>query len=250
MQAPLSDMLFRIAALGIALTALSASAAAFDHSFALLRDSVLAPFVSDRGVDYDGLRQDSRPLDRFLSECAQVSFDEYRAFNRQQQMAFLLNLYNAATLRLVADHWPIGSLSELKGLFRSPWTVRFVSLFDRRVSLGQILHDVLRPEFRDPRIHFALANAARGGPALSSEPYVAETLNQQLDRQTEAFMRRAECNRFENGALYLSPIFRWYENDFGKKRGVRAFAKKYFPDVTEQTPIRYSDYDDSLNSLR
>lgn len=226
----------------------SVPAAAFDHGFALLRDSVLAPFVSEAGVDYAALRERPEPLDRFLTECARVSFDEYRAFPREQQMAFLLNLYNAATLRLVLDHWPMESLREIGGLFRSPWTVKSISLFDRKVGLGQILHDILRPEFRDPRVHFALSNAARGGPMLLSEPYIAENLSVQLDRQTDLFLRRAEINRCEDGVLYLSPIFRWYENDFGKKRGVREFAKNFFPDVSEKTPIHYTNYDDSLNS--
>lgn len=238
----------RSAAFGLIFLAVSVPASAFDHSFALLRDSVLIPFVSEAGVDYAALREHTEPLDRFLTEHARISFDEYQSFSREQQMAFLLNLYNAATLRLALHHWPIESLREIGGLFRSPWTVKFISLFDRTVSLGQILHDILRPEFRDPRVHFALSNAARGGPELSDEPFVAENLNEQLDRQTELFLRRVDINRFEDGVLYVSPIFRWYENDFGKKRGVREFAKRFFPDVTETTPIRYTDYDESLNS--
>ena len=221
----------------------------FDHTYRALDDSVLAPFVIEGGVDYAALALRRASLDRFLADCAEVSFEEYRSFTRSEQMAFLINLYNAATLQLVLDRRPARSMRDLGGLFRSPWAIRFISLFGRRVSLGNILHDVLRPEFEDPRVHFALCNASRGSPALASEPYRAETLEEQLDACARVYMlERPEMNRWDGETLYLSPLFKWYSNDFGKTPGVRVFARKYFPDVTERAPIRYTDWDWSLNS--
>jgi hypothetical protein len=230
----------------VVLTALPA--AAFDHTYAALRDSVLTPFVSEQGVNYEDLRGRTAALDRFLEQCAQVTFEEYQHFTRAEQMAFLINLYNAATLKLVCDHWPLSSLRDTGGILSSPWTKRFIRLFGRTVGLGQIQHDILRPEFREPRIHFALCMAARSSPRLRSEPYLPERIDEQLEAQTAEFMTaRHDLNRFENGTLYLSAIFRWYSPDFGKQAGVRAFARKYFPDVTAQTKIVYTDFDWSLN---
>ncbi|MBU1983003.1 DUF547 domain-containing protein [bacterium] len=225
-------------------------ARSFDHSYALLRDSVLAPFVSDSGVDYEGLLSHRQSLDRFIADCGRLSFESYRSFTRPQQMAFLINLYNAATLQLVLRSWPVNSIRQTGSLFVSPWTRRFIRLFDRTISLGQILHDILRPEFNDPRVHFALANASRGGPGLASEPYLPEIVEAQLDGRTEIYLlQRPEMNRFDSGELRLSPIFRWYENDFGKRAGVRAFVRTYFPEATDTTRVHYTEYDGSLNSL-
>jgi len=225
------------------------SAWAFDHSYSLYRDSVLVPFVRDGKVDYVGLRNHRESLDGFIAQCGRVTFDEYQAFSREQKMAFLINLYNAATIQLVLNNWPLKSIRDLGGLFISPWTKKFILLFDRTIGLGQILHDILRPQFNDPHIHFALANASRGGSALPNEPFLPATLTEQLDDQAGQFMlRRPDCNHFEGGTLYLSPIFRWYQNDFGKRAGVLAFARKYFPDISESTPIEYTEYDWSLNS--
>jgi hypothetical protein len=222
--------------------------AAFDHTYALLQDSVLKPFVSAQGVDYAGLRVRISPLDRFLDQCAQVTFAEYQHFTRSEQMAFLINLYNAATLKLVCNHWPIAGIRDVGGVLSSPWTKPFIHLFRRTVGLGQIQHDILRPEFREPRIHFALCMAAQSSPRLRSEPYLPARIDEQLETQTAEFMTaRPEINRFEKGALYLSPIFRWYSPDFGKQAGLRAFVRKYFPDVTPQTKIEYTEFDWSLN---
>jgi len=241
-------MMHRVPVVILMLFLTAYSAAAFDHSYTALHDSVLLPFVSAQEVDYEGLRLHRAPLEGFLAECSQVSFEEYRHFTRSEQMAFLINLYNAATLKLVCDHWPMQSIRDIGGILSSPWTKRFIHLFGRTVGLGQIQHDILRPEFSDPRIHFALCNAARSSPRLRSEPYLPERIEEQLEAQTVEFMtQRPELNRFEDGTLYLSPILRWYSPDFGKQTGVRSFARKYFPDVTAQTRIVYTAFDWSLN---
>lgn len=224
------------------------TALAFDHTYPELRDSVLAPFVGAEGVDYSGLNSRRASLDRFLAECAQVPFADYQRFSRSEQIAFLINLYNAAALKLVCDHWPVSTIRDIGGLLSSPWTKKFITLFDRKVGLGQIQHDILRPQFKDPRIHFALCTAAKSSPFLRSEPYVAAQLDEQLEKQTAAFLKaRPQINRFENGELYLSPIFRWYAPDFGKTAGVRNFARRYFRDVSAQTKIMYTSFDWSLN---
>ncbi|MFZ5433888.1 MAG: DUF547 domain-containing protein [Calditrichota bacterium] len=240
--------LMRLAFLILSLTLLPLAAPAWDHSYSLLRDSVLIPFVEPDYVDYQGLLDHRGPLDRFIDTCSRVSFDQYQSFSREQQIAFLINLYNAATLQLILNHWPLTSIREIGGLLVSPWTKKFIRLFDRTIGLGQIQHDILRPEFHDPRLHFALFNTARSGPALPAEPYQPEVLDEQLRRQMDIFLtERTDVNYWQDRTLYLTPIFHWYESDFGKRDGIRALVKPYFPALSDSTTIRYTEYDWSLN---
>ena len=221
---------------------------AFDHSFANY-DSVLTGYVASGQVDYPSLRADRTDLDLFLSNCASLSFEEYRSFTKEQQLAFLINFYNAAVLKLVCDHPEINSIQDLDGWFRDVWQIKFVNLFNHTVSLGQILHDILRPEFKDTRIHFALVTACKSDPELMSKPYRAEILREQLERQSDTFMlARPDVNRYENGILYLSPKFKWYAVDFGNRTDVLRFAARYFPAVNAQTRVQYTPFNWSLNS--
>jgi hypothetical protein len=107
----------------------------------------------------------------------------------------------------------------------------------------------LRPSFKDPRVHFAIANAAIGGPWLRSEPYYPEQIDDQLDDQASVFLRaRPECNRLEKNTLKLSPIFDWYSQDFGKRDGILSFARTYFPDLPKNPRLEYTKFDWSLNN--
>lgn len=240
--------MIRLFASFLLISLMSSAAIALDHSYRALQDSVLAPFVTAEGVDYATLSAQSAPLDHFLNACTAVSFEDYQKFSRAQQMAFLINLYNAAVLKLVCLNWPAESIRDTGGIFTSPWNKRFIRIFGRTVGLGQIQHDILRPQFADIRVHFTLCNASQSSPPLRAEPYLPERLDQQLEEQTAHYMTaRPELNRLENGTLYLSKLIYWYSPDFGKTDGVRNFATRYFPGINAQTKISYSDFDWTLN---
>ncbi len=222
-------------------------ARALDQTYATY-DSVLTRYVANGRVDYASLRTDRAQLNAFLTECAAVSFEEYQSLTKEQQLAFMINFYNVAALLLVCNHPDLKSIDEFKGVFRDVWSLKFVRLFDHTVSLGQLLHDILRAEFKDVRIHFALVTACKSDPELLNTPYRAEILRLQLDQQMDKFMlARPDANRFENGTLYLSPKFRWYAVDFGKRADLIRFAARYFPEVQEKTPVQYTPFDWSLN---
>ena len=234
--------------LAAVLCLLASPTLAFDHSFADY-DSVLSRYVAAGRVDYQGLRADRSHLDRFLADGAALTFEEYQTFQRDQKLAFMINYYNAAVLALVCDHPDLKSIDEFKTLFGDVWSVKYVQLFGHTVSLGMILHDILRPEFKDAQVHFTLVTGCRSDPELLDTPYRAETLRQQLDRRTDAFMlERPDANHHADGVLYLSPLFKWYAVDFGKREAVLRFASRYFPQVNADTRIQYTDFDWSLNS--
>ena len=220
---------------------------AFDHSYSDYSE-LLSKYVVNGRVDYQGMKDDRAGLDSLLDACSKVTFVEYKTFSRARQICFLVNLYNAATLSLVLGNYPMESIQELDGLLTSPWNIKFILLFKHRVGLGHIQHDVLRPEFNEPRLHFALSSAAAGGPHLRNEPYLPDKLETQLAEAERDYMTaRPDINYLSDGTLFLSQIFMWYPDDFGGKSGVRKLAQSYFPEVTDETRIYYTDFDWSLN---
>ncbi|MDA1274558.1 MAG: DUF547 domain-containing protein [Verrucomicrobia bacterium] len=247
--------LFPVLAL-LTLGAIAPAATAFDHGHASY-DQLLKQRVSDGWVDYAALKADSRPLRNYLNQLASVSEAEFRAWNEKERLAFLFNLYNAATLQLILDHYPVKSIKDIGGFFSGPWKQKVVRAFGRVFTLEHLEHEIIRKELNEPRAHFSLVCAAKGCPPLRSEAYVAKRLDEQLDDQGRIFMRQRDKNRVDAGSrtLYLSPIFKWFSGDFEAKSGsVLNFVKPYFSKAEQlalnggEFSIRYTDYDWTLNS--
>ncbi len=227
----------------------------FDHSHALF-DNVLKQFVNGSLVNYTELKANPSELDAYLDQIASVSREDFQKWSENQQMAFLINLYNAAALRLVIDHYPVKSIRDIGGLATGPWDRRVIRLFGKKSSLGEVEHKMLRSDFDEPAIHFALVCAARGCPELRGEPYIAERLNQQFIDQGRRFLAAPKKNSVDvrNRIVYLSPIFKWYKADFVKKSGsVLEFVQFYLaPELSDELSeaefrIKYTQYDWSLN---
>jgi len=221
-----------------------------------LPGEVLHRFVKDGLVDYAGLKAAPAPLDRFLTAVAGVREKDYRSWSPPEQIAFWLNLYNAATLRLVVDHYPVRSIRDIGGLVRGPWDQPIVRVFGRILDLNTVEHEILRRQFHEPRIHFALVCAARGCPPLRSEPYSAARLEAQLNDQATRFLAQTNKNRIEPAShtVFLSPIFRWYREDFERDgRSLLATLRPWWPEPPpadyERYSIRWTRYDWSLNEL-
>lgn len=231
------------------------SAADFDHAHAAYA-RVLEQFVSTNGVDYSAFK--ARPLDlnTYLDEAARVTEDEFKSWSEAQQLALLLNLYNAATLRLIIDHHPVSSIRKIGGWFTSPWELPVVRLWGQTNSLDWLEHGIIRPRYAEPRIHFAVVCAAKGCPPLRTEPFVAERLDVQLDDQTRQFLGQRDKNRLDvtTRTLHLSPIFKWYRGDFETAGDdLPRFLRPYFNEAEARVlndpklRIRFTNYDWSLN---
>jgi hypothetical protein len=235
-----------VVAAGLLIMLLPGPAGAFDHSYEQW-GKVLAAHTAQGRVGYAELAADRADLDAFIVDCGRVPYADYERWTRQERMAFGINLYNAAMIQLMLNHWPIKSVRDF-GFFTSAWNIEFIPLFGHVVSLGNLEHDVLRPSFEDVRIHFAICNSAVSSPALRSTPYLPATLDAELDDQIRVFMTaRPECNRFERGTLYLSPLFDWYSTDFGKRTGAITFARVWLPAASTESRVEYTKYDWSLN---
>ena len=266
--------------LGLTAAALSglpraASAQTFDPSHAawtaLLKDHVvLIGGGAASQVRYAGMAADRPALKAYLAQLAAVSAPAFEAFGKAQQMAFLINAYNAHTVELILTRYPkLESIKDLGGLLSSPWKRQVAPLFGTTLSLDQIEHERLRARNRydDPRIHFAVNCASIGCPMLREEAFVANKLDAQLDEQTQRFMSDPSRNRYNSasGKLEVSKIFDWYGEDFtlGHKgiASLPAFLARYADALAaapaaresikaERVGVSFLDYDWKLNDAR
>ncbi len=221
---------------------------------------VLAAHVVNGSVDYAALKAAPVELTTYLTELGAVGEPEFNGWDRPAQMAFLINLYNAATLKLIVDHYPVGSIRRIGGWFGSPWDIQCVRLFGHDVSLNHLEHGILRPRYKEPRIHFALVCAARSCPPLRGEPFVGDRLDEQLEDQGKRFLSQADKNRVDVKTtpltVELSPIFDWYRTDFPTEPARLAeFLSRYLPKNAGDAlrggtyRVRYTAYDWLLNRL-
>jgi Protein of unknown function, DUF547 len=170
-----------------------------------------------RRVAYGEVGPDGRAaLEGYIDQLAEVPIGRY---NRAEQMAYWINLYNALLLRVVLDHYPIASVRGLggrTGLWSgAPWTSPQVEVEGVPVSLNDIEHRILRPIWHDPRLHYALSCAALGCPGLQPEPFTGERLERQLNEAAMAYVNDPGCIRIADHTLEVSSLFRWYQEDFG-----------------------------------
>ena len=233
----------------------------FDHNHTAL-DRVLKQHVADGWVGYAALKAAPQPLDAYLATLAAVPEAEFKTWPEKERLAFLINLYNAATLKLIVDHYPVASIKKIGGFFNfgglgdGPWAQKVVRLFGRVTTLDYVEHEIIRKEYGEARVHFALVCAARGCPPLRAEAWTADRLEAQLDEQGKIFLGQTAKNRVEAKArtLYLSPIFKWFAGDFEAASGsVEKFVTPFLPEAARTAltaggfKISYTDYDWSLN---
>ena len=235
-----------------AATAIGASVV--DHS---AWNTMLGAYVTNGLVDYDAFQRDPR----FAAYLAQLSRVQVASLSRNEQLAYWINAYNAYTIELLNSRKERRSIRNINKVFgitvKSPWAERIVRANGRTLTLDDVEHEIIRKQFKEPRIHVALVCAAMGCPPLRSDAFTADRLEAQLDDQARRFLASREKNRVDvkTGTVYGSPIFTWYRGDFGGTlAGVGAFWAKYVPPGPEQELLRTgkfkwvdTDYDWRIN---
>ena len=218
-------------------------------------------------LDYGSMARSRSQLKNYLSNISQVSRQDFETWNHSDQLAFLINAYNAATVDLVLSEYPeIDSIKDIGFLFSSPWRQKVVDLFGEQVSLDDIEHGMIRGwgRYNEPRIHFAVNCAAVGCPGLRPEAFVGVKLERQLEESTELFLSDSSRNYYSAGRLYISSIFNWHEEDFGQGwqgvNSVTEFLTRYTGVMALEADtrtaiekgkirIRYLRYDWGLNNI-
>jgi hypothetical protein len=239
--------------------AVSAASPVFDHSYSAY-GGLLATVVKDARVDYRLLVSRKRDLDAAVHALALPSREDERRWPRDERLAFWINAYNLFTLKAIVDRYPIragwftlqprNSIRQIDGV----WTHLRFRAASRDVTLDEIEHGILRPEFEEPRIHFAINCASVSCPPLAAEPFVATQLDAQLDAAARRYLASPQGVRLDGRTLRVSRIFDWYGGDFVEKFGtVRGVLAAFGPPAVQHAAkhihvvVEYLDYDWSLN---
>lgn len=217
--------------------------AQIEHS---LFTELLQKNVSEAGfVDYQNFKKQESELDVYLELLSTNTPDE--TWSRNQKMAYLINTYNAYTLKLILDNYPVESIKKIGGILGNPFKINFIPFNGHKISLDEVEKGMLL-KMNEPRIHFAINCASESCPKLHNQAFEADMLETQLERVTRDFILSKE-NTIMETKLVLSKIFKWYAFDFEQDAGsVQAFINRYAAfEIKENTPLSYRDYSWKLN---
>ena len=250
-------MKFIILGLLISLNIFAESANAnVDHSH-LKWDQILKQYTTKKEnqvyFNYNGLKNNEDELSHYLRQLESVTNKEFNTFSRVQKLAFWINAYNAYTIQIILKNYPVKSIKDISsGWFSSgPWKKDFINLFGKTMSLDNIEHDIIRKEFAEPRIHFAVNCASIGCPSLLQEAFVEDKLDKQLDKAALNFLQNKTKNYLTGNTLYLSKIFEWYGNDFNPIYGsFKNYIIKTLNLAQKKYDVEFNDYNWNLNEIK
>jgi hypothetical protein len=211
---------------------------------------LLKKYVTEDGhVNYAGIKTEEKVLDDYLTVLSQNHPEE--SWKKEDQLAYWINAYNAFTVKLIVKNLPVKSIKDLGGgiyKVNTPWDIKFIKIGDETYDLNNIEHGIVRKQFNDPRVHFALNCASVSCPRLRNEAYVGSKINEQLDDQSKYFINNKSKNHIMGSSASISKIFDWFNGDFKETGGVVQFINKYADvKMNDKTKISYLEYDWSLN---
>ena len=210
-----------------------------DHS---LWDHLLKQYVADHGdVNYKGFKQDVDLLNTYINQLSTTIPSEH--WSKQEQLAYYINVYNANTVKLIIDHYPIKSIKDIK----NPWSKKRIYIGDKNYSLSEIENDILR-KLDEPRIHFAINCASKSCPKLLNVAYTAENVDSLLELTAKEFINNPDKNRISENSVQLSKIFDWYKKDFTDNGSLIDYINHYsLVKINSKAKIDYLEYDWNLN---
>ncbi|MBT8376055.1 MAG: DUF547 domain-containing protein, partial [Bacteroidia bacterium] len=205
-------------------------------------NKVLTKYVSTDGrVNYEALHKNPDVLIAYLNEL--VSEQPKNEWSKDQKLAYWINAYNAYTLKLIIDNYPIESIKDVK----NPWDQEFIPFEGTLISLNTIEHNILR-KMDEPRIHFAIVCASVSCPKLQNKAFRASILEEQLNNVTKTFLSDASKNELSKDKIKISKIFKWFKKDFEQNGSVIDFINKYVDyEILKDADIDYLNYNWSLN---
>ena len=216
---------------------------------------LLQKYVDRDGmVNYKGFQKDSVSLISYLNELRTNPPDE-NTWSNEEQIAFWLNAYNAFTIKLIIDHYPLESIKDIGSAIQipfinSPWDIRFIEINGKKLDLNNIEHSILRKKFNEPRIHFAINCASFSCPKMRREAYSEDKLDVQLNKQAVNFINDPQRNKINGGQAEVSKIFSWFKGDFTENGTLKDFLNQYAKiKIDDDVKISYNKYDWSLNEI-
>jgi hypothetical protein len=213
-------------------------------------NTLLQKHVTKSGqVNYKGFIQDRVIFNKYIA--ALTSHPAGKNWSEKEIMAYWINAYNAFTVKLILDNYPLKSIKDIVDglpMINSPWDIKFFKIGNTNFDLNTIEHEILRKEFNEPRIHFAINCASVSCPKLRNEAFTAENLELQLEDQANYFINNPNKNNITASNVKLSKIFDWFRSDFTKEKPFASFLQNYTNiKLSTNFNVEYLDYDWTLN---
>lgn len=209
-------------------------------------DKLLKNHVNSEGlVDYKGFKNDKAKIDEYLKMLSEK--EPSSDWSVQELLAYYINIYNAGTVQLIVENYPVKSIKDIKGA----WTKGRIPVGNKELSLGGIENGILR-KMNEPRIHFAINCASISCPKLMNEAYTAAKINEQLDRAVKEFIN-SDKNVISASNPKVSSVFDWYQKDFtvNGKQDVIGYINQYSKTkINPSAKLKYKDYDWNLNEVK
>jgi len=216
-------------------------------------DALVKKHVAQDGmVDYAGFLKDKKALQHYIDYLS--THQPTAKWSKSEKLAYWINAYNAFTVKLIVDHYPVKSIKDIKKgipFVNSVWDIPFIPMGKEKIDLNYIEHSILRKEFKDPRIHAAINCASFSCPLLRNEAYIAHEIDRQLEDAMRKFINDPQRNQIEKSSVKISKIFSWFSGDF-KLNGasvidyLNKYAKK---SIDYNAKMDYLDYDWDLNGI-
>ncbi len=215
-------------------------------------DALVKKYVDQQGnVDYTGFQAEAVELQHYLDLLSQSPPDP--SWTREDKLAYWINAYNAFTVKLIADNYPLKSIKDLNAGISIPgvstvWDKKFFKIGETQMSLNDIEHGILRADFDEPRIHFAINCASYSCPELRREAYTGKLVEDQLSEQAILFINDPKRNILSEDMIRISKIFLWFTSDFTKEGTLVEFVKRYAAiEINDRARVKFISYDWSLN---
>ena len=210
-------------------------------------DSLLQKNVDKTGrVDYQSLKNNETLLDNYL---AYIQNNEpTKEWSSNKKKAFWINTYNAYTIKIILNNYPLKSIRDIKIDGKTAWKIPFVKVGQKRYTLDQIEHEILRKKFNDPRIHVGINCASVSCPRLWNFAFTEDNIASSLDNLMKVFINDTTRNKISKNNVALSEIFNWFSKDFIKNGTIINYLNTYAAiKISEKASIKYLTYDWSLN---
>lgn len=214
--------------------------------------TLLSKHVSPEGyVDYEAFLIDSAQLNQYLQLLSSAHPNDEH-WSREEQLAYWINAYNAFTVKLIVDHYPVASIKDIKNgipFVNTVWDMKFIDIEGHLYDLNNIEHGIIRKHFDEPRIHFAVNCASISCPKLLNQAYLPDHLEEQLTEATKGFL--SDPTRNNIAEHQLSSIFSWFKGDFTKSAGsLISFVNQYSThQLPENAKLTFLDYNWQLNEV-
>lgn len=210
-------------------------------------NNLLKKHVDEKGfVDYTSFKKDEKKLDEYLSYLSNTSPE--KSWSTDKQKAFWINAYNAYTIKLILNNYPLESIKDINKNGKTAWKIPFAKVGSETYTLDHIEYEILLKKLFDPRIHVGVNCASISCPKLENKAFTENNINETLEKLMKEFINDSSRNKISKNKVEISELFDWFTDDFSKNGSVISYLNKYSDiQINADAQISYLNYDWSLN---